>query len=187
MQKNPTSQQVQVVLDNFAKVLPIANGHEDLLDMTEGHVIKTSKIRRASETECGTPMCHGGWYAVAVLEKLQENYGEKIIVFDEIEAIHVRKEGKQFAFIDYNEGAEQMAKDLGFDDKIDLMNWADENNEIWGNYCGSDIFSSSAAFKDPDTGVRAKSLNDIVKHWERVRDRLIALEAQPKEEVANGN
>ncbi len=182
MQKNPTSQQVQVVIDNFKKVLPIANGHTHLLNMSE------SKVYIPSANLCDTPMCHGGWYAAAVFEKLD-----------------LQKEQ-----IDYSEGAYKMAKDLGFNYKspedpenrdpfyeeraerlglgarFDLESWAMMNPKIWGNGNGDDMFSNRFAFESPSRVTGANSLQDIVNHWTEVRDRLIELEAQTKEEVVNG-
>ena len=53
--KNPTSRQFKVVINNFIKILPQAL-FKGNLDMAEARVEKNV---------CGTPMCHGGWYAVA--------------------------------------------------------------------------------------------------------------------------
>ena len=55
--QNPTSQQIQTVIDNFEKVLPQAT-LENHLDMKEEQV-------RNGSYDCGTVHCHAGWYAVA--------------------------------------------------------------------------------------------------------------------------
>lgn len=53
----PTKKQVQKVIDNFKKVLPMAIKDNHLM-MMEGDVNMQHK--------CGTVHCHGGWYAIAV-------------------------------------------------------------------------------------------------------------------------
>jgi hypothetical protein len=198
--KHPTSQQVQVVLDNFAKVLPIANGHQHLLDMGDSRVriprlLEELKYEPDEETiftvgekkyVCNTPMCHGGWYAAAVFTNKQV----------------------QEHIIDYGEGASRIAFDLGFTYKedslgygdkqiqeelklgarYDLTDWARQNPKIWGNDNGDEMFSFRSAFSNEEKRPNgAKSLQEIVDHWTEVRDRLAELEAQPKEEVVDGN
>lgn len=61
----PTKQQVQIVIDNFEKVLPLANKMNSL-DMTEGRV--KSEIHK-----CGSIHCHGGWYAVSTYDLSKEH------------------------------------------------------------------------------------------------------------------
>lgn len=142
----PTSQQVQIVIDNLKKVLPLAQA-ENHLDMGEDSV---NNFRY----KCGTVHCHGGWYAIAVCD-LESNY------------------------ISYIDGAKQMARDLGFKYAIELEVWADENKWIWGNNMGYYMFSSPRAFFS--FHIRsggAKTLQDIVDHWEDVKQRLIEKERQ---------
>lgn len=55
-----TKAQVQTVIDNFRKVLPMAV-QENHLDMLEEDV-------NLDGYKCGTVHCHGGWYAVATLD-----------------------------------------------------------------------------------------------------------------------
>jgi hypothetical protein len=52
--KHPTKAQVQVVIDNLTKVLPMA-ANECNLDMMQGDI-------------CGTIHCHGGWYFLSKVD-----------------------------------------------------------------------------------------------------------------------
>jgi hypothetical protein len=206
--KHPTSQQVQVVLDNFAKVLPIANGHQHLLDMgattvyETKHTCDTLIVTTVYETKhtCDTPMCHGGWYASACykqikekeLEKIEKGIKARMVENPEVELSDDQKNPESYLCIGYGDGASLMARHLGFDENNDLdetqklRNWADDNYNIWGNSNGYGMFSSRHAFKSEKRPNGAESLQDIVNHWTEVRDRLAALEAQTKEEVNNG-
>lgn len=106
---NPTSEQFKKVINNFIKILPQARfkGH---LDMEEADV---------EINVCGTPMCHGGWYAVA-------------------SKVGIRP--------DFADGANAMAVDLGFSYRGNLKCWADQNPKLWGNKFGYRLFSGNSAF-----------------------------------------
>lgn len=97
---------------------------------------------------CGTPMCHAGYYTVECINQGRITPNR---------------------FTDYLEGAELISIDLGFDDVDDLRDWADINHRnVWGNEEGIFMFSSYLAFdKEEDL-----TLQDIITHWEGVRDRL---------------
>lgn len=141
----PTKAQMQVVIDNLKKVLPIAT-LPNHLDMGCPHVNNTSHT-------CGTVHCFGGWYAVAVCD-LSE-------------------------FINYEEGKDQLATDLGFLSDCQynvenlLVDWAMYNPGVWGNNNGTDMFLHERAFqhitKRPNG---ALNLQHIIDHLEQVRDRL---------------
>jgi hypothetical protein len=73
--------------------------------MMQGHVY-----------ECGSAMCHGGWYAII----RGANY--------------------------YLTGAGLLAQDLGFAYSRGLEDWAALNPKIWGNKNGGSMFCSSSAF-----------------------------------------
>lgn len=92
---------------------------------------------------CGSPMCFAGWYAVA--KKLDE--------WDH----------------SYSDGCELVARDLGFDFKRELTEWAVRNVKIWGNDWGSYMFYDGRAFDfdDEDHG----TLKQIIDHWKGVKER----------------
>lgn len=95
---------------------------------------------------CGTVHCHGGWYAVATMSPNDNG-------------------------LDYSDGADAMAKDLGFTDYGELCSWADRNRAIWGNGFGQSMFNSIFAFTPGDKR-NADNLQDIYDHWAEVHDRL---------------
>lgn len=131
--KHPTKAQVQTVIDNLVKAAEMAEG-DCPIDMMEGEVKRIHP--------CGSPMCHGGWYALATLQGA--------------------------GYVYYHDGATRMAEHLGFPDSLGLQRWAKQNPTIWGNENGCIMFSSNAAFL-PN---RVSSLHDIINHWRAVQSRL---------------
>jgi hypothetical protein len=55
-----TKSQVQLVIDNFNKVLPMAT--------LKNHLHMGEDAVNDDDHKCGTIHCHGGWYAVATLD-----------------------------------------------------------------------------------------------------------------------
>lgn len=90
---------------------------------------------------CGTPMCHAGYYAI------------------------------MNSMDDYEDGANKMAKDLGFKNSRDLLTWALDNPEIWGNKNGNGMFSAPISF-GIDTPTAIGDLQVIIDHWKGVQSRL---------------
>lgn len=155
--RNPTSEQVQKVIDNLVSVLPLTfnkkgavrKGH---LDMAEGDVKNMCGDEEIHT--CGTTHCHGGWYAVAACDTTRN-------------------------YVDYMHGADKMARDLGFRNSGDLERWADTTRDIWGNESGYDMFDAygEMAFYDKTCRPKgAKKLSDIIDHWRGVKKRLEELE-----------
>lgn len=132
---HPTKAQVQVVIDNLLKAQELAGG-DCPVAMWNGHV--------DFDHPCGTPMCHGAWYAL------------------------VRCKNEAFSY--YLQGADMMAEDLGFQPGL-LEEWAEDNPEIWGNEYGRSMFSAEYSFTD-DTGPELTSLSQIIDHWRGVQSRL---------------
>ncbi len=136
----PTQENLQTVIDNLIKANEVAEksfAHLANVDMSHGYI----------DTVCGTPMCHGGWYAFIAsgvsAEKLEE--------------------------LDYMDGANLMAKHLGFDfDQGALEEWAENNPDIWGNLNGGDMFGSSKAFEIEGDCLY---LETIINHWKGVKER----------------
>lgn len=105
--------------------------------------------------KCGTVCCHGGWYSVA--SKIFRN-----------------KHTSDF----YLDGAIKMAKDLGFRRWEELITWAEDNSEIWGNVNGVDMFTvvGSVSFISKSRPEGAQKLQHIIDHWTEVYERLLAIE-----------
>lgn len=164
---HPTSAQVQKVIDNFKSALPLAT--------MEGHICHSEPRVCSWNYKAGTIHCHGGWYVVGS-RKLKRR---RMSVFAYIE-YRLKNRGKFCAYrgILFDEGIEQMERDLG---NIEIRIWAQENPVIWGNDKGEKMFGLSGnklAFQSTKRPNGATCLQEIVDHWEEVRDRLIVLEKQ---------
>ena len=97
---------------------------------------------------CGTIACHAGAYWLA-------------------------KKGIDAYYNDFELGEKAMAKDLGFHEKRDLLDWAGDNSWVWGNIDGRFMFLSDEAF--PARHGPHVTLPEIAEHWRTVADRLEAL------------
>jgi len=98
----------------------------------------------ALNNPCGTPGCHGGWLALAM----------------------------KTSTADWELGAEQFAKFIGFKSRQQLKDWAGMNPNDWGNKHGASMFYSGQAFGRNSDIFPAQVLVD---HWEGVIDRLLAV------------
>jgi len=141
--KNPTSDQFKRVIANFDKVLPHAQ-LENHLDMYE------TSIADSEDEICGTPMCHGGWYAAAN---------------------NVFGDSGPFAPFEYEDGAELLAKHLGFEEQLELEDWASLAS-VWGNTYGEEMFSSRNAFSPEEDPEPVSSLYQIRNWWAQVHNRV---------------
>ncbi len=106
------------------------------------------------DNKCGTPMCHGGWYAVATQPKLEH----------------------------YTEGADLMANDLGFNNGKELEQWARENRELWGGNGGMYMFCNLNAFTIDGEVNPNLTLKDIRNWWAGVHNRTCP-DSEPVAEV----
>lgn len=114
-----------------------------------------SNVNRDGHT-CGTVHCHGGWYAIAALDT--KNY-----------------------IVDFDNGADIMARHLGLIGRYRMMEWADQNPRLWGNEMGYSMFSGKMAFHHPTKRPSgALTLKDIVDHWVEVYGRVKAIEDAKK-------
>lgn len=138
--KQPTKTQMQTVIDTLTAVLPFAK-QEDHLDMM--HTAISGGFRN---TKCGTVHCVAAWY------------GAKKYLVD--------GESIPDGYVGFTDGAKQMAKDMGFDDRYELESWARRNYAKWGNKYGYCMFSSKIAYGG------AKNLKGVIKHLKGVQSRL---------------
>src|SRR5260221_665185 len=147
--KHPTSESIYRVIENFKKVLPLAT-REDHLDMMEGVVCNNLH-------KCGTIHCHAGWYIISKIGIIKNNKSN----------------------IDYNYGAEAMAKDMGFVNSEMLKDFFVKYNKLWGNENAEEMFTGGMAFYHHKKRLEgAINLQHIIDHWTEVAERVKALEAQ---------
>lgn len=112
---------------------------------------------------CGTTMCHGGWYQWLTLTS--------------------RMTPRSYTG-NYTDGANKIAKDLGFADRYQLEGWADFNPKIWGNFYGGEMFSETEAFGvafDRNKYRTFISLELIGKHWLKVAAKLEDIQTKDAE------
>lgn len=108
--------------------------------------------------QCGTVHCHGGWYAIATCNLRQA--------------------------LTFQDGARQLAHDLGFENAVYMKQWASTNEKLWGNDEGGNMFTTRWAFYNTDKRANgAKNLQHIIDHWREVYNRIKRQERSKK--VAN--
>lgn len=130
-------------------ILKVIENFKKVLPMAtkKGHLNMSEMRVKGDDYQCGTVHCHGGWYTVATC-----------------------KMDKHILFV---EGAEKLARHLGFKSPHDLKLWAEENPKLWGNDNGYDMFGDKLAFLNTELRPKgAKTLQDIVDHWTEVYKRV---------------
>ena len=98
----------------------------------------------AYEHVCGTVHCVGGWFAVANCDTTKK--------------------------LDYLNGANEMAKMLGFSHSTQLCEWFEFYDGIWGNGSADFMFSDVRAYAN-ELSDKATSMRDVYNHWEKVMKR----------------
>ncbi len=156
--QHPTPEQVQTVIDNFESIKHLVKDKSQI-NMSEPSVKSSGNCELDDAGyACGTVHCHGGWYAVALIQN-------NSLDIDGLE------------YVSYSEGAASMAAHLGFDDEIKLQRWAGQNPSIWGNEYGDSMFYVEAAFvgvvyNDLDELMEIEGMQTIIDHWKGVKKRL---------------
>ena len=160
---HPTPEAIREAMDRLETVTKDIT--EPLVDMNVGDVWRPMG-------SCRTVACHGGWYALAKAE-------QAVWMPSKIDGMDgtVAKEVGYEHHLDYGDGAEQLAEDLGFDNAACLRRWSRDNPELWGNEYGTYMFATRAqgtlAFDmDPFEPFPVKV---VIDHWRKVADRIEAL------------
>ena len=119
-------------------------------------------------TDCGTVACHAGWYL----------FGKRLDAGNEVRLMYSHDgdcwncEGTELEFQD---GAMELAQDLGFPTYGNMVVWAGDHPDLWGNDEGRTMCRDNIAFGRKR--VEEVTLSDIADHWHAVADRIEALEA----------
>ena len=157
--ENPTSQQIKTVIETFESITDL----KPVVDMANEEI---------EQNDCGTIACHAGHYALAKLRNRAD------CQFDS-ESGGFRRGGENVSHI---HGSQMISYDLGFlGYRTELLRWASENPELWGNRYGRYMFAGACAFTgldaDEDLWTNKKiSFADIVNHWRGVYQRVKASE-----------
>lgn len=156
---HPKSEDVLKVIENFKLIPERKRMEKDSLDMMEPDVTSYGHA-------CGTVHCHAGWYAAVNIKKFPS-----------------------LSHLTFFDGANLLTRDIFPElNEIDqstlyvdrnLPKWATDNPQIWGNEDGGTMFCDEYAFyhetKRPEG---AKSVQDIIDHWQEVYERLLVLEGK---------
>ena len=155
-----TSEKIRGMIGKFERVLPYAR-HEGAVDMDEGGVSRRVASSLGNAHKCGTTHCHAGWYLLAC----------------EWDGVSDYLKGSGVSF---EVGAHRMMRDTGMRPEGlvgslsgGLVEWAEDNPEIWGNPWGEDMFFCERAFGCTKDNI---TLEKIVDHWRGVAARLKAKE-----------
>ena len=154
---HPTAEAVRNVVATFDRV--IATHPSASVNMQFGNIFKNS---------CGTSACHAGWYR---MDKIRHKLSEFVWASASL-GFFVLYDGNQL--IDFKDGAQNLAKDLGFNNAASLELWAWKNHDLWGNEYGIAMFGRAEAFGEREETITLRHIRD---HWAGVAERLSIREA----------
>ena len=157
---HPHPEAIRAAMDRLEKVATAA-GHP-IVEMNEGRIMRHA---------CGTSACHGGWYVIAKMEEMDIAWSDQIAISYEVPVRPSTVLPNTMNAITFDEGADLLARDLGFRLSFHLRDWADMYPDLWGNIHGSAMFIAGYAF-----GIEGRSptTRDIINHWRGVADRIEA-------------
>ena len=137
------------VIDKLKSVEHFAN-KEGMFDMSKELV----------QLNCDTPRCIAGWYVIA---HKYSDYIQNLI--------------RDGFCLKFNHGTELMARDLGFDRALQMVNYFTNHSHLWGNTYAMDMFNNIYKADDHENFTKPRAYNyggfsGIIKHWQAVYDRL---------------
>ncbi len=129
------------------------------------------------EALCGTVACHAGYYFLSTLEEIEECGGVHDWAFelpdfpcDNPKRPRVLRDTQTHTDASYHRGSYAMARDLGLETDLQLMEWARRNAHLWGCEGGDMMFGSRHAFgRTPEQDM---NLLDFYSWWAAVADRV---------------
>ncbi len=141
---------------NKDKLKEFVNALDSLSDDVKDWDVSMMSINKPA---CGTPGCHSGLISIVAQElpELQDIYKNHI---------YFTKGGGNESNYHSCVWANTLAEFLGFIDRRDLEEWAQDNPKFWGNEFGDDMFYFPSAFTD-DTNKQITH-RDIINHWKQV-------------------
>lgn len=153
-----TAKKIRKAMKRLKKVEP-ASAH---VNMDAATIFMGSSLNGDFVEECGTVACHAGFYALAKKRnKSGYNWSEGYFI------------GRLGYRVEYTEGADLLAEDLGMRHAEHLRTWAHKNPKVWGNEYGLNMFHSQLAFGER---VMLFKLRTVIDHWLAVADRLQKVE-----------
>ena len=164
--KHPTPNNIRMVANKLERMIP--ETRQGNINMRECDIYKEPDA-------CGTIACLGGFYALEHALENKDNYDFIPCSANEKSVSYLHKKPIRCSSdpIEWEDGAERMAHDLGFGCREELQIWASTHPDLWGNECGDHMFMSGSAFGEKDSLIK---LLDIVLWWRRVADRIEKVE-----------
>ena len=159
---HPTPSNIRMVAKKLERMIP---------ETRQGNInMRECDIYKEPDT-CGTIACHGGFYAVQHALENKDNYDFIPCNANEKSVSYLHKKAiRYFADpIEWEDGAERMAHDLGFGCREELQIWASTHPDLWGNESGHHMFISESAFNEESSLIK---LENIVKWWRQVAARI---------------
>ena len=147
-------------IDKYAdKYAPVLAMEQELVSLPKGR------------TFCRTVACVGGHYAAIKIDEAGKEPMVNLVPLQD--NLLTDDEG---LFVGYEHGAEQMARDLGFESSDELAEWMHDNPPIWGNHGGHLMFTEPHAWSEPNRpkALQALTLKDVAAKLRAVADRIEA-------------
>ncbi|CAC9626241.1 hypothetical protein [uncultured Gammaproteobacteria bacterium] len=141
---------------NKDKLKEFVNALDSLSDEVKDWGVSMMSTKKPA---CGTPGCHSGLISIVAkdLPELQDIYQNHI---------YFTKGGGNKSNYHSCIWADVLSVFLGFIDRRDLEEWAQDNPKFWGNKFGRDMFYFPSAFTD-DTNKKLTH-RDLINHWKQV-------------------
>ena len=166
---HPDPDNIRTIAMRLESMLPLARNEK--MEMFASRVYINEEL-------CGTQACHGGFYELEFALRNKEDFILPEDFYDNTDCEYLLKKTLDsdgcYIPVYWYDGAERMAKDLGFKDRNQLEEWANKNPLLWGNTKGRDMFQDGEAFKGDYDSVK---LIDVVNHWLTVAERIEILTA----------
>lgn len=154
-------------VDKYAdKYTPLLAMEKELISLPKG------------KTFCHTVACVGGHYAAIKIDEADKEPMVDLVPLQD--NLLIDDEGE---YVSYEQGANQMARDLGFECSDELAQWMHENPPIWGNNDGHLMFIEDRAWSEPNQpkALQTLTLKDVAAKLRAVADRVEA-DSQTKPE-----
>lgn len=180
---HPDPEKIRTAMDRMERAVDASECPK--LAMRMGH-IEQRPVEVAYETvRCGTFACVGGWYALATIRHNDWPHAWK---GGTAKMLRVPIEPGECGDLDYDypgtrgvgydrDGAQVLARDIGFPHRQALERWGADNPDLWGNKCGELMFSEVCAYRpdpldEPEPPTDSVTVHEVIAHWRAVADRI---------------
>ena len=160
--KHPSPDNIRRVAAKLESMIP--NARNGKLNMCAWNIYNEPAF-------CGTIACHGGLYELEHALRNGDKYVFNLNKEDDLQRSYLSEKNEEGTMIPLNfkNGADRIARDLGFTSRRELEKWATSNPERWGNKYGGSLFCDENAFNEKETTIL---LTTIVTWWRNVADRI---------------